>query len=178
MLRSDDHKVVQTHKTNFECNLVVQISHRSCHDCAHYFSCDLAYSSSIKGFLSDFILLVWCWLQRAWCWLRMGGDVPNSEFVRNVFLVVGGIFALIIAWWRSRIANSHQKTANDQLETDARARLDERFQKGAEMLGDNKLFIRVSGVTTLAQLSEDHPKEFHVQVVNVLGKSLNIQMVK
>ena len=124
----------------------------------------------LKGFLSDLTLRAWFWLQRAWCWLQMGGDFPNSEFVRNVFLVVGGIFALIIAWWRSKIANSHQKTANDQLETDARARLDERFQNGAEMLGDNKLFIRVSGITTLAQLSEDHPKEFHVQVVKVLVK--------
>ena len=122
----------------------------------------------LKDFLSDMILRVWHWLRVAWCWLQMGEDFPNSEFVRNIFLVVGGILALIIAWWRSKIANSHQKTANDQLETDARARLDERFQKGAEMLGDDRLFIRVSGVTTLGQLSNEHPNEFYIQIVKML----------
>ena len=106
--------------------------------------------------LPDFILSIWRWL-------RMGGDINNSELARNIFLFVGGPFALYIAYWRSHTANRQQKA-------DARARLDERFQKGSEMLGSNQFVVRMSGITILERLSSEHPKEFHIQVINLLGK--------
>ena len=104
----------------------------------------------------DFILSIWCWL-------GMGADITNSEILRNIFLFVGGPLALCIAFWRSNTANRQQKT-------DARARLDERFQKGSDMLGSDKLVVRMSGITILDRLSSEHTEDFHDQVVKLLGK--------
>ena len=54
-----------------------------------------------------------------WLWLR-GAD-SNATTLRNVLLGIGGPLAVAIAWWRSSVSQ--------------RTLLNERYQKGAEMLG-------------------------------------------
>ena len=104
-----------------------------------------------------------------WRWLHMGEMTNNSEVIRNIFLVVGGMAALLIANWRSRTADKHQKTAHLQQKKEAQARLNERFKSGSEMLGDEETVVCMSGITILEQLSKEKPKKFHLQVVNLLG---------
>ena len=99
----------------------------------------------------------------------MGKRINNSEVLRNIFLFVGGFFALALAYWRSNTADKHQKTANRQQKKEARARLDERFQQGSNMLGHKDAVVRMSGITILERLSKEKPKKFQMQVVNLLG---------
>ena len=101
----------------------------------------------------------WDWLSTLWwCgwkWLRTGsgGLESGSTTIRNLGLVVGGGIAIWVAYWRSVIAQ--------------RGLLNERCQKGAEMLGSEVLSVRLGGIYALQRLVEDHPKQYHVQVMRL-----------
>ena len=45
--------------------------------------------------------------------------------------------------------------------------LNERYQKGAEMLGSPVLAVRMGGIYALQQLAQDHPDTYHLQVMNL-----------
>ena len=119
-----------------------------------------------------------CWLEVFWDWLR-GGMVTqgetintttesNSTTIRNVGLVVGGIVAIVLAVWRSRVAERQANAAQQQADLAQRGLLNERYQKGAEMLGSEVLAVRMGGIYTLQRLSEEHPKEYHIQIMSLL----------
>ena len=93
----------------------------------------------------------WC----GWDWLRTGsGDLESgSTTIRNIGLLVGGGIAIWVAYRRSVIS---------QL-----GLLNERYQKGAEMLGSEVLAVRLGGIYALQRLVEDHPKQYHVQVMRL-----------
>ena len=97
-----------------------------------------------------------------WEWLRTNKSVSNAELIRSIAIPVGAVPALFIAVWRSFTAAKQQRT-------DARGRLDERFQKGVEMLGSDAYIAKVGGVAILERLSKEHTGDFHVQVVEVLS---------
>lgn len=95
-------------------------------------------------------------------WDVLHADVDSvSTTVRNIGLVVGGIEAILVAIWRSVVAGRQADTA-------AQGLLNERYQKGAEMLGDRSLPVRLAGIYALRQLSTEHPAEFHVRVTELL----------
>lgn len=75
---------------------------------------------------------IWAWFPEAWGWLAKGNSgesvESNSATLRNAGLVVAGVIALGFALWRAQIANRQAGTAE-------RGLLNERYQKGAEMLG-------------------------------------------
>ena len=100
-------------------------------------------------------------IRYTWEWLRTDKFVSNAELIRSIAIPVGALPALFIAIWRSFTAAKQQKT-------DARGRLDERFQKGVEMLGSDAYIAELGGVVILERLSKEHTNEFHVQVVEVL----------
>ena len=89
---------------------------------------------------------------------------PNRESpsttIRNFGLVVGGVIAIAVAIWRSIVANR-------QAETSERGLLNERYQKGAEMLGSEFLFVRVGGIYALQRLAEEHAEQYHVQIMRL-----------
>ena len=101
----------------------------------------------------------WDWLRTVWwCgwkWLRTGsGDLESgSTTIRNVGLVVGGGIAIWVAYWRSSISQ--------------RSLLNERSQKGAEMLGSEVLSVRLGGIYALQRLAEEEPKQYHVQIMRL-----------
>ena len=86
-----------------------------------------------------------------WLWLR-GAD-SNATTLRNVGLGVGGPLAVSIAWWRSSVSQ--------------RTLLNERYQKGAEMLGNGMMAVRLGGIYALGELAREHPKTYHVQVLKL-----------
>ena len=105
------------------------------------------------------------WFPAVWSWLKEGSSgesvESNSATLRNVGLLFAGALALWFAWWRARIANRQAGTAE-------RGLLNERYQKGAEMLGSQVLAVRVGAIHTLGQLAEIYPDQYHVQIMTLL----------
>ena len=93
-----------------------------------------------------------------WGWLR---SESNDTTVRNVALVVGGVGAVLLAIWRSRVAERQADTAQQGL-------LNERYQQGAQMLGREVLSVRLGGIFALQRLADEHPERYHVQIMRLL----------
>ena len=93
-----------------------------------------------------------------WGWLNDGES--GSTTIRNVALIVAGAIALALALWRSRVADRQANTALQSL-------LNERYQKGAEMLGSEVLSVRLGGVYALQSLAQEHPEQYHVQIMRL-----------
>ena len=85
-----------------------------------------------------------------------------STIIRNFGLVAAAVFALWFA--RKRIL-----VADRQADTAQRGLLNERCQKGAEMLGSKVLAVRLGGIYALARLArDDHSGDDHTQVMRLL----------
>ena len=102
-------------------------------------------------------------------------EVSPLETIRNVVLIVGGALAFGFAWWRAIVAErqadaarSQVETAQHQAETALRALSNERYQRGAEMLGSSTLAVRLGGIYALQQLATEHPDQYHIQVMRLL----------
>ena len=97
-----------------------------------------------------------------WYWLN--GDCQNesgSSVIRNLVLIVAAVIALPLAIWRGVVADRQAKTAQSSL-------LNERYQKGAEMLGSKELPVRLGGIYALARLAQEHPEDYHTQIMSLL----------
>ena len=133
-----------------------------------------------------------------WDWLHPTppSTVSNSETLRNVGLLIGGLIAFVFAAWRSwvaerqanatqrqadtaqlqaeivqaqvEISQSQIKIAQSQAETAQLSLLNERYQRAAEMIGSGIQAVRLGGITTLKRLAEDHPEQYHIQVMELL----------
>ena len=88
--------------------------------------------------------------------------------VRNAALVIGGATALLLAVWRSRVAERQAKAAQSQVKASQQSLSNERYQKGAEMLGSDVRSVRLGGVYALERLAEEHPEQYHLQVMRLL----------
>ncbi len=98
----------------------------------------------------------------------------RSTTIRNVGLVIGGVVALVFAVWRGVVAHRQAVTAERQAETALRQSetaeqglLNERYQKGAEMLGSEVLAVRLGGIYALQRLAEEHPEQYHIQIMQL-----------
>ncbi len=87
----------------------------------------------------------------AWDWLS--GTDSNATTLRNILLGIGGPLAVAIAWRRSSVSQ--------------RTLLNERYQKGAEMLGNEVMAVRLGGIYALGELARERPKSYHVQVLKL-----------
>ena len=85
-------------------------------------------------------------------------DESGSSTIRNVGLLVGAIIAMVLAVWRSRVAGRQAATAE-------RGLLNERYQKGAEMLGSDVPSVRMAGIYALQGLAGEHPEQYRVQIM-------------
>ena len=117
---------------------------------------------------------IFTWL--GWEWLRASedGKASNGDTLRNVGFIVAGVVALAIAVWRGvvagRQANAAQRQtaiAQEQAETAQESLLNERYQRGAEMLGSPVLSVRLGGIYALQRLAEEHPEQYHLQVMRL-----------
>ena len=115
---------------------------------------------------------IWRW---EWIVTEMACRESGSTTLRNLGFVAGGFIAIWVAIWRSVVADRQAQASHDQAkaalrqaETSQRGLLNERYQKGAEMLGSEVLAVRLGGIYSLRRLAEDHPKQYHVQVMGQL----------
>lgn len=104
-------------------------------------------------------------------------------------LVIGAVVAGLLAIWRSRVAERQASAAQEQVrttqqqlrtsqlqadaaqaqvETAKQSLLNERYQRGAEMLGSKVLAVRLGGIYALQSLANDHPEKYHVQIMRLL----------
>ena len=104
-----------------------------------------------------------------WDWLQTGPDGPKSgsTTVRNLGLVIGGVAAILLAVWRSRVAERQAGAAQSQSDTAQQSLLHERYQRGAEMLGSKVLTVRLGGIYALQRLAAEHPEQYHVQITQL-----------
>ena len=103
-----------------------------------------------------------CFSVNCWEWLR-----SNANTIRVIALVVGGVIAIMLALWRSMIAERQARAARSQSDTAQLSLLNERYQKGAEMLGNKVLATRLGGIYALRRLAEEYPQEYHVQIMRL-----------
>ena len=97
-----------------------------------------------------------------WCWLTGKGSESPGATVRNAALVIAVPVTLILALWRSRVAQRQAETAYRGLH-------DEMYRAAVGMLEHRQLFVRLGGIDTLLQLAHSHPMEFHRRVVHILA---------
>ena len=96
-----------------------------------------------------------------WEWLQEGDSrESNGVTLRNVGLVIAAVIALPLAIWRSRVAQRQAATAE-------RGLLNERYQKGAEMLGSEVLAVRLGGIYALQRLAEEYSELYHIQIMRL-----------
>ena len=97
-----------------------------------------------------------------WTWLgaMSDGQESKSTTFRNVGLLVGAAIAILLAVWRSKIAERQADTAQQEL-------LNGRYQKGAEMLGTSSPAVRLGGIYALQRLAEENPAQYHVQIMRL-----------
>ena len=121
----------------------------------------------VAGVVSSIVL--WDWLHP-----KESTTVSNGETVRNLGLLIGGVLAFVFALWRGWVAERQAATAQRQAEiaqqqaaTAERGLLNERYQRGAEMLGRDVLAVRLGGIYALQRLAAEHPEEYHVQIMKL-----------
>ncbi len=94
-----------------------------------------------------------------WDWLQGAGE-SNSATLRNIGLIIAALIALPLALWRSWVAQRQADTAQQSL-------VNERYQRGAEMLGNSNLSVRLGGIYALQSLAGEHPELYHIQIMRL-----------
>ena len=102
---------------------------------------------------------------RHWGWIV---TESGSTIIRNLGLVIGGPIAIGFGIWRGVVADRQAKAALHQAETSHRSLLNERYHKGAEMLGSDILSVRLGGIYALQRLAEEEPEQYHVKSMRLL----------
>ena len=69
-----------------------------------------------------------------------------------------GIFALRLALWRSWVAERQTRISQQGL-------LQDRYQRGVDLLWNRLMSARLAGIYTLQQLAQEHPDQYHVPVI-------------
>ena len=116
----------------------------------------------VFGIIMAGILLSWCF------WEQLHGpEGAIAPTIRSVVLVIAAPVALTLAVWRSIVASLQSNTGQRQAEIAERGFLNERYQKGAEMLGSEVLSVRMGGVYALQRLAEEHPVQYHIQIISL-----------
>ena len=100
------------------------------------------------------------------CWDWLSSE-SNGSTIRNIVLGAAAIIALPLAIWRSKVAERQAATAQRQSETAQRGLLNERHRKGVDMLGSEKLTVRLGGIYALAWLAREYPGDYHTQIMRL-----------
>ena len=127
---------------------------------------------NLLGGLALSLTTIFVWWQ--WEWVASSSGESGSTILRNLGLVYGGLIAIWVAVWRGVVADrqarsseEQSKAALHQAETARRGLLNERYQRGSEMLGSPVLSVRLGGIYALQHLADDEPKQYHVPIMRL-----------
>ena len=95
---------------------------------------------------------------------RSAGETISTT-IRNISLPILALVALQVAVWRSTVAERQADAAQQQVDSSRQSLLNERYQKGAEMLGSEVLSVRLGGIYALGRLALEHPEQYHIPIV-------------
>ena len=93
--------------------------------------------------------------------------LEDAGLARNLIFVVAALIGLPLAIWRSFVADRQSKTAQQQSETAQRSLLNERYQKGTEMLGSEVRSVRLGGIYALERLAREHAEGYHILIIKL-----------
>lgn len=107
-------------------------------------------------------------------WIRDSAWLTDNESasttIRNLGLFVFGAVGLPVAIWRSVIAARQAEAAQRQSKIAEQNLLNDRFQRGAEMLGHPDIAsVRIAGIHALARLGAEYPDVFHLPVMHTIA---------
>ena len=104
-----------------------------------------------------------------WSWLHPEAptEVSNSETLSNIGLLIAGGLAFVFAGWCAWVAERQTVASQHQVDIAQQSLLNERYQKGAEMLGSEVLSVRLGGIYALQRLAEERPDEYHIQIMRL-----------
>ena len=111
-------------------------------------------------------------------WIISAADLTD---IRDYGLLIAAIVAFPLGFWRSRVAERQAEAAQRQLstaqrqaeaahrqvETAEQSLLNERYQRGAEMLGSDVLLVRLGGIYALDRLAAEQPDSYHIQIMQL-----------
>ena len=105
-----------------------------------------------------------------WGLLQTGAEglESGSTTIRNLTFLFAGLIGLPLAIWRSLVSERQADTAQRQAEIAQQDLLNERYQRGAAMLGSEVLPIRLGGIYALESLAKEHSKQYHVTIMQLL----------
>lgn len=105
-----------------------------------------------------------------WDSLRSEQESP-SEAIRNLGIFFGGIIALVLAVWKNMIGQQEADISQKQVEIaqekadiERQNRLEDQFQKSAEMLTHSDEIVRINGIRSLVDMARDNPQEYMPKV--------------
>ena len=104
-------------------------------------------------------------------WVVSSADLAA---IRDYGLLIAATIAFPLGFWRSRVTERQASAAQRQVDAAQRQAdtaqqnlLNERYQQGAEMLGSDVLAVRLGGIYALKRLAEEHPEQYHVQIMQL-----------
>ena len=100
-------------------------------------------------------------------WDSLNGGESASTTIRNVGLILAALVAFPIALWRGIVADNQSVAAQSQANAAQQSLRNERYQRGAEMLGNEVLAVRLGGIYALQRLAQEYPEEYHVQIMRL-----------
>ena len=105
----------------------------------------------------------------SWGWLHPDPptDVSNSETLRNVGLLIGGVVAFAFALWRAWIAALQVHASQEQVDTAQRTLVNDQYQRGTEMLFSEMLAVRLAGIHELETLGKQQPETYHLRIMGL-----------
>ena len=92
----------------------------------------------------------------------------DLRVLRNLVLIWGTPLAILLALWRSLVAQRQVETAQRQAEIAQRGLASNQYQRAVEMLGNNLASVRLGGIYTLYKIVREHPDEYLAEVYRVL----------
>ena len=100
----------------------------------------------------------------------------DLDKLRNLALIAGTPVAIFLAVWRSmvaqkqaEVAQKQAEVAQKQLEVAQAGSVSARYQRAVEMLGHDRLPIRIGGINTLRDIALEHPNEYEREVGDLLN---------
>ena len=114
----------------------------------------VSVSATLCAFVGGVGYAAWC----NWGWLHHG-ESPAAT-LRNVVLIMASVIALPLAVWRSVVATRQVALQRSGL-------LNDRYQRGADMLGSETMAVRLGGIYALDQLSWEQPHDYHIQTMRL-----------
>ena len=92
--------------------------------------------------------------------------------LRNLVLIWGTPLAILLALWRSMVAERQVKVAERQAEVAQRSLLAVQYQRGVDLLEHGHAPARNSGIFTLLNIALKHSDEYKREVEGLLAAKL------